>query len=394
MTAQSGSKQMIYIGFWKRAFALILDLAVIFIIAAAFSMLLQSGQTLPGLKSAALAALFPFAVIFLYFAACEASSLQATAGKFLTGIKVSDIEGRRLSAAKSALRSFIKTLLLLPFAAVMFSLAALPLKLHFLAAVSMVMGLLAAVIQIPAAASFLVCIGTKRKQNLYDLAAGSVVICKQIYDGPDAADAQAVTAFEFFKKERSSLHPALIVLTILIIATVPAVPIVELLKPVSSPSALNLPKPQRSEAAWKENYFEDIHLKINAPGNFEKKNAPQWMAYVLHENSNYAAAYFLKARNDAWTQSLNGWIKEKAASRGFNELEQKEETVTVSGLPGTKTIFTPAPGQQNDYSDFYAVLLVLNKNENESYVIIARSTAKVFAKNIVERIISSVEITN
>ena len=49
-----------------------------------------------------------FAVLFLYFAIMESSSLQATIGKYALGIKVTDIYGRRITMLRAANRFFAK----------------------------------------------------------------------------------------------------------------------------------------------------------------------------------------------------------------------------------------------------------------------------------------------
>lgn len=58
----------------------------------------------------ALYSLLKLAVLFPYFAVLESSPLQATVGKWLLGIKVTDLTGKRISFARAAARFFAKIL--------------------------------------------------------------------------------------------------------------------------------------------------------------------------------------------------------------------------------------------------------------------------------------------
>lgn len=85
---------------WRRAIAVAIDIA-----------LLTAG-------SAALApfvpALGPILLCWLYFAWCESSGMQATLGKRLLGLKVTDVNGVRLQFGRATLRFFCRFLSALP----------------------------------------------------------------------------------------------------------------------------------------------------------------------------------------------------------------------------------------------------------------------------------------
>jgi len=375
---------MIYINFWKRAFALILDLCVILILMCACAISLQGHNF--GWKP--MAGVFIF--IVLYFALLEASPLQATLGKFITGIKVTDIEGYRLSLVKSLIRSFIKTAAVLPL--IMYLFIQLPTKI-----ILPVLGYFPLlsffyILLIPIVFTFFICLGTKRKQNLYDFAAGSVVIYNQIYDLSLIDDEAYAKNFELFKKRKNSAHPALIAVVILFMVSLPNIPLVKIFTTDISSPISDLPQPERRIITWEQSNFEDIRLKITAPGKFARKDEQHMIRYLSSQNSGKTYVYYLKNRNDEWVQSLNEWVDKQARRSGFKEVQQTEEPVTISGLQGRKITFTST--EKNSFYDFNCILLVLNKNEQEVYVVIALSTAKVFAKNITNKIISSIEITN
>ncbi|GFK92601.1 hypothetical protein NNJEOMEG_00426 [Fundidesulfovibrio magnetotacticus] len=83
------------------------------------------------------------AVVWLYYALQESSPVQATLGKRIMGLKVMDLEGRRISFGRATGRYAAKLLsgglLLLGYAMILF---------------------------------------TKKRQGLHDLLAGTVVVCR------------------------------------------------------------------------------------------------------------------------------------------------------------------------------------------------------------------------
>jgi uncharacterized RDD family membrane protein YckC len=107
-----------YAGFWKRFLAYILDSVVLVIGLIVFAMLLAAlGLDIEDSDAEPLVSLSFLALIWLYFALMESSSLQATLGKLTLGIKVTDLNGERVSLARASGRFFAKFVSLLLFCA-------------------------------------------------------------------------------------------------------------------------------------------------------------------------------------------------------------------------------------------------------------------------------------
>lgn len=144
----------IYAGFWRRALAFAVDfalIAVVYFILAFILRLFLGGETAL-LQGAAL-----WAVLSFYWVILESSSLQATIGKKILGIKVTDMEGKKISFLRSLARVWGKII------------SKLALFLGFFMA------------------SF-----TERKQALHDKMAGCLVVKK---DAAFAAPAPVVKKF-------------------------------------------------------------------------------------------------------------------------------------------------------------------------------------------------------
>lgn len=152
-----------YAGFWKRVAALILDTIVLYIpniiimksmgSDAAEAVMKQAVLAAPGDPNAMLAAYGQFystmgtAIVittimtWLYFALCESSAWQATVGKLALGIRVTDLQGNRISIPRA--------------------LGRYPAKL--LSYLILCIG-------------FLMVAWTRRKQGLHDIIAGTLVL--------------------------------------------------------------------------------------------------------------------------------------------------------------------------------------------------------------------------
>jgi uncharacterized RDD family membrane protein YckC len=115
-----------YAGFWKRVAAYILDIIVLWIptmliesvfgIGAAKEVLKQAALNASGDPHAMLAAqvqfytmmwpafLASFVLAWWYYALCESSPWQATVGKLALGIRVTDMQGQRLTLGRALIR--------------------------------------------------------------------------------------------------------------------------------------------------------------------------------------------------------------------------------------------------------------------------------------------------
>jgi uncharacterized RDD family membrane protein YckC len=106
-----------YAGFWRRIFALCIDYAVIYLPILYISYF--AGYVLRGhlgyYKIVLVGIVIGLVMAWLYWTLCESSPWQASLGKRLMGICVSDIDGERLTFSQSGKRTLCKVLSLLPF---------------------------------------------------------------------------------------------------------------------------------------------------------------------------------------------------------------------------------------------------------------------------------------
>jgi uncharacterized RDD family membrane protein YckC len=114
-------RQVVYAGFWLRAVAYFIDLVLITVIAGtAILVPLMAQGAIPADKPWFLLTeksrqvlaieLLVQMICWLYFASFESSSWQATPGKKMLGLMVTDIEGRRVTFARASGRFFAKLL--------------------------------------------------------------------------------------------------------------------------------------------------------------------------------------------------------------------------------------------------------------------------------------------
>jgi len=107
----AGGWELEYAGFWSRVAALIVDNAIVTIFGLA--LLIAAGFVGAG---AVVIANFAFLLVaFLYWPLMESSERQATIGKQLLGIQVTDANGAQLSFVRSLLRNLAKIISSLPF---------------------------------------------------------------------------------------------------------------------------------------------------------------------------------------------------------------------------------------------------------------------------------------
>ncbi|MCH9020325.1 MAG: RDD family protein [Proteobacteria bacterium] len=105
---------MEYAGFWRRAVAAIIDgfllgfLQAIIMVAVIAAMTFgESSEQTAVILTVALN-LAMFVAMWLYFALMESSKLQATIGKMIIGVVVSDLDGNRISFGRATGRYFGK----------------------------------------------------------------------------------------------------------------------------------------------------------------------------------------------------------------------------------------------------------------------------------------------
>ena len=103
-------------GFWKRFVAVMIDSMILTVLT--FLLMMGIGVVFGGmmhnpelmLKFSQFGMLMDALLFWLYFALQESSSQQATLGKRLMGIYVTDIDGERLSFGRATIRYFSKYL--------------------------------------------------------------------------------------------------------------------------------------------------------------------------------------------------------------------------------------------------------------------------------------------
>jgi uncharacterized RDD family membrane protein YckC len=100
----AGGGELRYAGFWARVAALIFDNALVTV----FCLVLIAGASFAGDAAVLIAMAVCLLFALLYWPLLESSVRQATFGKQLLGIQVSDLEGGRLSFARSLLRNLAK----------------------------------------------------------------------------------------------------------------------------------------------------------------------------------------------------------------------------------------------------------------------------------------------
>jgi uncharacterized RDD family membrane protein YckC len=103
-----------YGGFWRRGIAAAIDWMLIGVVVS-FS-IGYHGQLAPPHSTAKVVAFYALAlvVVWLYFAAMEASAWQATLGKWVVGVRVTTLDGQRIGFGQATARLLAKFGLSLP----------------------------------------------------------------------------------------------------------------------------------------------------------------------------------------------------------------------------------------------------------------------------------------
>lgn len=134
------SSQKKYAGFWKRVAAVLLDGLILGAAISFLTAILMPGTAVDGSSGNGM---IGTVAAWLYFALFESSDHQATPGKILLSIRVTDEKGKRIDFGRATGRYFAKIL----------------------------SGLILC-------AGFLMAAFTKKKQGLHDLIAGTLVVNK------------------------------------------------------------------------------------------------------------------------------------------------------------------------------------------------------------------------
>lgn len=109
-TVPGATQGVEYAGFWARFAALLVDTAILTIIFLAIGITSAAA----GAAAMMIGQVVVFAVYLLYWPMMESSSRQATFGKSLVGIQVTDLDGARVSFLRAFLRNIAKIISSIP----------------------------------------------------------------------------------------------------------------------------------------------------------------------------------------------------------------------------------------------------------------------------------------
>ena len=98
---------MPYAGFWRRCVAYVIDLFLLALLFSVFFVVEVDADLGP---RPLMVGVFGLVVAWLYFAGMESSTEQATLGKMLLGLRVTDLEGGRITFSRATARLFAKIL--------------------------------------------------------------------------------------------------------------------------------------------------------------------------------------------------------------------------------------------------------------------------------------------
>jgi uncharacterized RDD family membrane protein YckC len=109
----NGSGITEYAGFWRRAGAYLIDGILISLAASSIVFILQLFNMLDSLTKKevdGVESIFQFVIAFVYAAKMESSSLQGTYGKYMLKMKVTGLDGERITFGRASIRHFAKML--------------------------------------------------------------------------------------------------------------------------------------------------------------------------------------------------------------------------------------------------------------------------------------------
>ncbi len=123
-----------YAGFWRRVAAAVVDVVILTLAVLALSLIIvRSLGYVPELGSVEYAVylLLNTAIVWLYYAGQESGVRQATFGKRLLRLRVTDLDGEPISFARASVRHFAKLASSIPFMAGFLAVAVTPRKQGF-----------------------------------------------------------------------------------------------------------------------------------------------------------------------------------------------------------------------------------------------------------------------
>ena len=110
MAANYGTP-VVHAGFWLRVAAYLIDYSLLIILGVAIGM----GSAAAGEMGELIGAIAYFLIYLLYWPVMESSARQATFGKSVVGIVVTDLNGKRLTFLRALLRNLAKIISAIPF---------------------------------------------------------------------------------------------------------------------------------------------------------------------------------------------------------------------------------------------------------------------------------------
>jgi uncharacterized RDD family membrane protein YckC len=132
-----------YVGFWRRFGALFIDSIIVAIAGSIVTPIVANLFSESIILMFSSSVLLSLAIGIAYYAGLESSEKQATFGKQVFGVKVTDLEGNRISFGKATARYLLK----------------------------MIFGMIFGI-------GYLFIIFSEKKQGLYDMIVGTVVVYK------------------------------------------------------------------------------------------------------------------------------------------------------------------------------------------------------------------------
>ncbi|WP_375330821.1 RDD family protein [Candidatus Tisiphia endosymbiont of Oplodontha viridula] len=104
--------ECIYCGFWRRSIAVVLDRILIIFFLICIIMILVSNPTLADtLSDSFISTLIILSLTILYDPIFQSSSMQATLGGYILGMKIINEDGTRISFLKALIRFIILALI-------------------------------------------------------------------------------------------------------------------------------------------------------------------------------------------------------------------------------------------------------------------------------------------